>query len=197
MAYNRYIQGIREPSFIDNPPKLDTINWDFIRTASTNQYDLVQQREIEKKVFSVRSGSIKDDFEILFGKDENDIKKQEYVRQYGIKKDNIVNIKNQELATQCKKENTHFKDEVSFLDSICNLIRIHDSIKIKQVLLCKGVIARLAPGDVEEVAFFANNFKVFELDKYAPKKFEYKNVIFCLNEEISEDEVFRFEFDEQ
>ena len=149
-----------------------------------------------RPVYALRTGSVKDDIKNLFDTEDRETKqKLKAIQEYGIKKDNIVRIKNEELAAQCKKENTHFKDEIDLLDRICNLIIIHDSIKVKQVLLSAGVVERLAPGDQEQITYIANNFKIFELEKTAPKKFEYKKVIFYLSN-IPNDEVFRFEFEE-
>lgn len=224
MAYNRYIQGIREPSFLDYPAQKEDRRMKFLKDPDTefhrgddgiwiasNAYKKISMQISEqlfrqindnpppsRPIYSLRSGNIQDDYKVLFDNEQRDQKRKiESIQKYGIAKENIVRIKNEELATQCKKENTHFVEEVEFLNSICNLMLIHDLIKVKHVLLCKSVIERLAPGDAEEVAFFASNFKVFELDKYAPKKFEYKNVTFYMDEDVSNDEVFRFEFDEQ
>jgi hypothetical protein len=169
-----------------------------------------------KPIYSLRSGSIRDDLRELdeYEKERERIRKENreaYKRaqaqraqqaadkrkiQIEIKKDNIVRLKNETSLSELKKENAHFKEEVEFLGRVCNLMLIHNTVKIKQIFVCASVVERLAPGDAEELAVLATNFKILEEKDAVPTKFQYKNVIFCLNADVSNDEVFRFEFDE-
>lgn len=167
-------------------------------------------------IFSLRGGSLKDDLLEIDTYEKNRVnnilkykniqeeinlkRKEEAVikkrQQFEIKKDIIVSLKKENLQAEIKKENTHFMEEIELLDRIKNLTIRYSSIKIKNVLLCQSVMDRLAPGDQTDMNYFTTNFKLLELDEAVPKKFEYKNIIFIFDKNISNEEVFRFEFDE-